>query len=157
MSFGKEVVHKRLLSFGSRTELDHHSMGERIKSQRWVDHLLAMSNMNLQEIVRSLRNWKIEGGGLGPVDQRSLEFLFAARACHIVYVAHDEAYLWGEWPFLFALCWWYFPSFRAGDVYSMSHTRNMHHQLSFLSWWNFYSTWLTMISISGRQQKWALC
>ena len=109
--------------------------------------------MNLREIVRSLRNWKIEGGGLGPVDQRSLEFLFAARACHIVYVAHDEAYLWGEWPFLFALCWWYFPSFRAGDVYSMSHTRNMHHQLSFLSWWNFYSTWLTMISISGHSKN----
>ena len=41
----------------------------------------------------SKEQWKIEGGGLGPVDQRSLEFLFAARACHIVYVAHDEAYL----------------------------------------------------------------
>ena len=153
MSFGKEVVHKRLLSFGSRTELDHHSMEERIESQRWMDHSLALSNMNLREIVRSLRNWKIEGGGLGPVDQWSLEFLFAARVCHIVYIAHDEAYLWGEWPFLFALCWWYFPSFRAGDVYSMSHTRNMHHQLSFLSWWNFYSTWLTMISISGHSKN----
>ena len=58
-----------------------------------MDHSLALSNMNLREIVRSLKNWKIEGGGLGPVDQRSLEFLFAARDCYIVHVAHDEAYL----------------------------------------------------------------